>query len=89
MEPWSSALRLGGEPAKLIPDGCDYLLVGTADAAGDIGPASWLAVPATVPGGAVVLAFVEAAAPGVGIDGRTVTFTKAGVAAARIAVDHA
>jgi len=77
-----SATRLGGGQVRLVPDGCDYLLVGAAEAGSPDTPAGWFAVPVTPPAGGAVLALVQAGERGITLDGHTVTFTRTPVAAA-------
>jgi hypothetical protein len=77
-----SAARLSGGDVRLVPDGCDYLLVGAADAETPDPAAQWLAVPATPPAGGRVLALVQTGGRGITVDGDTITFARTPVAAA-------
>jgi alkylation response protein AidB-like acyl-CoA dehydrogenase len=77
------ATRLDDSDVRLIPDGCDYLLVGTANRTSDPGSA-WFAVQVKPPGGGKVLALVPADARGVTVDRDTVTFERTPVPAGRL-----
>lgn len=79
----AAAVRLGESDVRLVPDGCDYLLVGSARGSTSVAD-GWLAVPASPPGGGQVFALVETGARGVTMEDPWITFSRTPVAAARL-----